>query len=809
MEIVVLDADGNPLPLASEEAVEVIVAGDPIWCPSGVAPKPGVGGCSPTKSSITELVTFYPTGFPSNGTIWVQYGAAVGGIIDGSGAWAARSIYSLTVQGGWEGTPGSTGLHNADPYSYFGGTDNYLMITNWGGSVTLKNLIFQNVNVYSSAHFNAVHIVSKGNIRLDKVQVNDTINDNLSFNGHGAMLNNTNGTGTVIVTNSSFNNNEGDGLLIYSNNIITLTNVSAYHNFFEGVALNNYTSVNAVSVSNSTFTDNGLNGLWASSKGSITLNNISANSNDLDGVALRNFYGSIAAPIYVNGVNTFNDNGSDGLYASSNGPIKVSNTTANMNLMGGVFLTNQASPFSVGVTISGYLNALRNIGDGLAIYSTGVVTAANLNSSLGSRGTYINNTFWCPPPSLTCIPKNVTITGTNVFNRNERIGLEVQSRGAVTLYNLTANDNGINSVEGGVEIHNDYDAGKQMPVTLIGNNVFLNNVLHGLHVESYGSVTLNNVTANNNGYWYSSFNQEFLHFQGYGVHVENSGGLYAKPVTIAGTNVFDYNDNSGLQVDSDGAITVSKVSANYNRNQGAQLTNAGPVQANVTISGYGVFEGNGFLGVEDGLKVTSHGAITLTNITATMNDGDGADLNTIGLIATHPVTLYGVNTFHKNGSGAGNGGLIINADGAITVYNITATDNYDFGAILDNYTNWANPLISLTPLAGFGSVKVNGYGTFFHNTVGDGLNVHTHGSITLNRVVADFSGFGGGGDGINLQAAGNITLICSSAYGNEGIGLLASTPGTLTLKGFLAYWNTGGNENLSGVGTLTPRTTCP
>src|SRR5687767_6037539 len=36
--IVALDAEGEALPLASVEAAQVIVSGDPMWCPAGVLP---------------------------------------------------------------------------------------------------------------------------------------------------------------------------------------------------------------------------------------------------------------------------------------------------------------------------------------------------------------------------------------------------------------------------------------------------------------------------------------------------------------------------------------------------------------------------------------------------------------------------------------------------------------------------------------------------------------------------------------------------------------------------------------------------
>jgi hypothetical protein len=281
---------------------------------------------------------------------------------------------------------------------------------------------------------------------------------------------------------------------------------------------------------------------------------------------------------------------------------------------------------------------------------------------------------------------------------------------------------------------------------------------------------------------------------------------------LNGVNNFNYNGDSGMEagliINADGAIKVSRITANYNSGGGAWLDNDNSLttQANVVISGYGVFEGNGWAAAPtlDGLIVKSHGAISLTNITANFNFGNGADLNSVGLTSTHAVTLNGVNNFNYNGTSGTESGLIIHADGNITAYNLTASFNYYAGAVLDNYTNW-----DVNDFSGFGSVKVYGYGTFVSNYHDDGLYVYTLGSITLNRVVADYNGDSFGDDGIQLIGAGSgsITLVCSSAWGNYSYGLEATTTGLLTLKGFIAYANGAAPELLS-YGSIF-RTTCP
>ncbi|MBL8100280.1 MAG: hypothetical protein JNK81_13945, partial [Anaerolineales bacterium] len=50
--LVVVDENGEALPLASEEAAETIELADPRWCPVGVAP--GGAGCSPVFASFND-----------------------------------------------------------------------------------------------------------------------------------------------------------------------------------------------------------------------------------------------------------------------------------------------------------------------------------------------------------------------------------------------------------------------------------------------------------------------------------------------------------------------------------------------------------------------------------------------------------------------------------------------------------------------------------------------------------------------------------------------------------------------------------
>jgi hypothetical protein len=726
-ELVVVDADGETVPLASEEAAEIMVAGDPIWCPSGVAPTPGVAPCTISYPDLDSLViNFIPTG---NGTIWFDDGSVGAGVtIDGFFNWAAARTYNLTLQGGWGGTPGSTALDPTDPYTYFdGANDDFIRIINWIGSVTLKNLVFNSASTAGGVtNYQTLDIRTAGNIVLDKVQVNDASNTDDGVAGGALLMVYSDSPGSITITNSSFSNNEGYGLYANSNGTITLKNVFAYNNGANGATIETIWGlrVKPITISSSEFSGNGDNGLVALSTGIVTLNNVTATNNSEDGVHIVNT--PIGAyPVYVNGVNNFSSNVDDGLYVESKGTITLSKTTANNNGGDGAYLDNSGAAGYQPVTIAGFFTGIGNDGDGLDILSRGNVTVAYMTANdNGSSGVNVDN------GTSSDLPKPVLIAGKNIFNNNGSHGLYVESKGAITVYNLTATYNGLASLQLGVQLDNkSANPAFQQPVTLYGVNLFTNNGGRGLSIASYGAVTVNSITALYNGLS--------------GVNIVNFGGLYPKAVTVKGTNIFNNNGVHGLYVLSDGAITAANVSASKNRNLGAYLDNdnSATAQFPVSITGFGVFEYNGKLngehegapgGSQFGLEIRSHGHITLTNISANHNYGSGAYILTHGITTVHSVTLNGINTFNSNGDSNGESGLFVEADGAIKVSKLTATGNlFGFGAWLDNRA----VATSQQP------VTVSGYSLVTDNLL-DGLSIVSYGAVTLSNVTSLYNQIG-------------------------------------------------------------------
>jgi hypothetical protein len=725
--LVILDENGEVLPLASQDAEDVILIRDPIWCPTGVAPKPNTGGCSGSFGSLGLLVAgFVPPA--KNGTIWIEQGtdAMTGGnvVIDGAERWAPAANFSLTLQGGWIG--GVTGSNSTPGVSLF---DSAIIIVNWNGAVTVKDIVIDNASNANDPDTGALYVQTTKNIVISNVVVSDTAGTGTE----GAFLDNTASTrqASVTVKNSTFNNNYG-GLVIQSDGAVTLTNVTANQNNVTG------------------------------------------------GVYIDNAFDDAASTVSVT-QGFFLQNTGTGLEIYSNGAIKLSQIVANGNSGNGVRASNVFATSAYPVSMSDFLTALNNGADGLRVTSEGAVTLTNLTTNdNGGRGTSIDN-------QDSVLPAKVTISGTNFFNNNQEMGLAVFTKGAITTNNITAIYNGYTGDRNGVYLSNADDITMPQNVTMNGTNVFNWNSSSGLSIGSYGTVTLSNVTAWANGL-------DVVDNTGHGVYIDNMYAATPKGVTIKGTSTFQGNERSGLTIYSAGPVSLNNISASYNAGGfGAYVENNSAFQSPVKITGYGLFDQNGM----DGLYILSSGPITTNNVSASENSGNGAFLSTTGITRPQAINMKGSNSFAGNGDASTESGLIVSADGNITVNNLVASENYYMGASLDSYSNWSSG-----SFPAFGSISVTGFGNFASNS-SDGLNIHTNGNVVLNNVTATYNI----NDGVSVTANGKVTLACVMVTNNLfGFRMYANTP-LLTIKGLISLANTSGQESL--MATTTVRTRCP
>ncbi len=375
--VVVLDATGTPVALATQTAAAIIKTGDPMWCPGSQAP--GTTGCTTGYSSVAALIT---TGLgsvtPKAGTVYFESTYSTNdATFDGStAALSAWKAYALTLQGGWNST--TNAVSGVSTFSV------PLTITNWAADVTLNDITI------SGATGDGLTVQTTGNITVHNVKSNHN-------SGNGAYLNNVSpATASIIISNSDFSDNgtggestDGFGLEAISNGSITLTDVTADENYDDGAYLDNCldnetesctngASNNGISVDNSgisggngfnyngkgnTSADGYGNGLESYSTESVTLTNVTADGNLYDGALLGynnndDTFDEIGGNITVTG-GDFSDNNIDdsytnnpaGLEAYADGSIQVSDTTANDNWDDGAYLENDFGSSTGGITV--------------------------------------------------------------------------------------------------------------------------------------------------------------------------------------------------------------------------------------------------------------------------------------------------------------------------------------------------------------------------------------------------------------------------------------------------------------------------
>ena len=461
---------------------------------------------------------------------------------------------------------------------------------------------------------------SNGAITLNKVTA--------SSNGYGALLENnfSGATGAISVTSSIFSSNTTvDGLDAYSNGAITLNKVIASSNHGTGVLLENDGSgaTGAISVSSSTFNSNTLgDGLDANSNGAITLNKVTANDNGISGASLDNHLGTGAISVSSSTLN-YSTTG-PGLAAESNGAITLNKVTASYNHGDGASLHNDYSGATGAISVSSSTFGSSTAGDGLLATSYGTITLTTVTANSNfAYGAYLTN-------NSTGATYNVSISKSN-FNSNitslngQEAGLYIYTNGNVSLLSISASNN----LGGdGTDVY-----GGTSTSLMVSNSTFNNNDStqinwgEGLYSDVGGSVTLSKVTAN------------FNHSEGAYITGSN-GAVSVSSSTFNGATAASYND--GLEVSTKGTIMLNKVTANVNNGYGAELYNnlTGATGA-ITVSS-STFNNSK---TESGLDAASNGAITLSKVTATANISDGV------YVTSNTVLVSSSNISHNDAYG--------------------------------------------------------------------------------------------------------------------------------------------------------------
>jgi hypothetical protein len=363
-ELVIINEEGDSEPLVTQVAAEILVEGDPVWCPEGQVPTPGANGCTASHTGFDDLIVDLTGGtYSGDGVIWVESSydanednAAI--VFDGTSGNLAN-LSNVSVLGGWNGTSGSTSLDPTNPSLL----DDALAFTNWTGNVSIFNLEFQDADDSGAG---ALTIETDGDITLDNISIDN------NPSGHGAYLDNCLNTGTcggsgeVTVTDSSFSNNNNAGLVVVSSENMTIKNVTADNNNQQGIVLDtDYGISNDVKVIDVTVTNNGNDGVHIYDvDGNVTLKDITATNNG-DGVEVDSTRGNISGS-NITATGNFND-GVD--INNTSGSLILSNVTASNNDDNGFEINN------VDGAIKLYcITASENGTDGVYINADGNVT---------------------------------------------------------------------------------------------------------------------------------------------------------------------------------------------------------------------------------------------------------------------------------------------------------------------------------------------------------------------------------------------------------------------------------------------------
>jgi hypothetical protein len=412
-----------------------------------------------------------------------------------------------------------------------------------------------------------------------------------------------------------FQDNVGNGLVVNSKKNIILNTIDASYNSQNGAVLDTcqYNTELGVCLGSGTvtlnspitagwyganyFLGNSGNGLVIRPGGTIMLTNTSAYDNLGNGLVIDNSYNSVATTIKVtlsNFTNVYRHNGGSGIKISAKGKISISNTEANLNSQNGFDLSS-GSPI-----ILTNISASENGGAGIYVdNSTTSGTVTILNNVKGSQGE---------------------------FSKNTGNGIDITTRGGITITNITASNNGGSGLALDTCVTNGTTCQGNgiINLTTLYNqiNTFDDNTEHGISITSGGAANLLYVTASSNG--------------GSGILVDNSisnGSVTINNSSKTTTGDFSYNGSDGINVSTKGDITLNNLNASNNSVSGVVLDNCllsgseciglGKVTIRNLYNLINEFNSNHDYGV----YIESGGIVSMSNLQANQNGANGLYVN--------------------------------------------------------------------------------------------------------------------------------------------------------------------------------------
>jgi hypothetical protein len=742
-EIVLVDVQGEPLIMASNETSAKLAAPDPYFVVGTTTYRffanvdvcstvyPGDPYCFDGKGagviqSAVDYIKEYGT-IPTDYKIYVEsgdYGIADVNI-DGSQPFLA------TING-------LIGLNTTGTNPIINGNVNLNALTS---GFTLKGFTING----------SVSIVnSTGNLLLEDLDVTSTTDSGIKI---GTQT--TYHPGAAILKDVKSSGNTGKGAQIYAMGNITITNSAFDGNGDDGVFLGTKAgtiTINGVSASGNTGT-----GVRSDEfKKAVTLQQVLVNNNGNGGLSFSDSDGTGA--LKIDNLYASQNAVSDGVYIETKGAVTVNKVVIDNSGYAGLWISHQTSASPI---ILSEVSSKNNTDRGIYIDTLGSVTARSIRADEnGGTGMEVNNRY---QGAVGVITINSLATGgpaaANSFSYNVGgSGLLLRSNKNITLSNLDAMGNG------GSGLYAQTDGSLIINKTLPNwYNGFNDNGDHGIYSSVAGSVTL--------GYVGASYNRN-----GYGVYFNQS----ALNVTVTG-GFFDGNTYSGLYILSSGNVLLNDVGSaadndstragyHYGIYIDAAYGTGSVTVRNTSKTGITWISGNS----GDGLLIGAKGNVLVNGVFAYDNGGSGINVNNRQGGAVKPVSVS-----RTQGSWNDGGGLRVFTAGSVTMQDLYMDGNRAEGANINAC------LIDGGGCLTSANVTLKGYNGFSNNAF-YGLQIFTKGAIILGQL--DVRENSGGGVYIWNRYPGAVAPVTiggtsySSVSGNHGYGLQVESKGLITLK---------------------------
>jgi len=623
------------------------------------------------------------------------------------------------------------------------------------GTVTIQDKTKDPQSFFNSNRWGGVYVRTQGNITIYGVSASDNGSsgmdlDNCIYDDDlGVCL----GKGSIKIGGSKslmnyFDNNNDYGILAFSKNIITVTNVQANQNDWDGLYLDNClyndgwgacVGSGAITLTTINADENGGTGVYAFSNSHINLTGISAGSNGDFGVYASDQFPGSTGNISLKSI-TADNNNNVGISVSTNGMVKVNAVSASENFLRYGYL-NSGDAVSeyyngdvgadywffdaeAGVPLTFRLFAsdypdwdINNFLAWLALYDENDNPVAF--GSTSGLGTAALTATWTPSTSGTYYLEVSEFNMNNGFYR-----LSIDNSSFTDMQYLFISGLGIN-------------AGKNVTFSGRDSNNYIHNSLTGLGISTPANIILTNIQSRQNG-------TEGAYLDNY-----QSGAGYGN-VSIAGSTRSNFGNNGweGLTITSNGTVNLSYVWALFNGRDGIRIGNDDVhTEKNITLKNIDLV-GN----VGNGILLQSSGKVSMSNVKAQGNGENGLDLDNDD--GPGGITISGENYLRDNGGD----GLSISTNGTASLSGITAQNNGNSGITV---SNWGAGLITLT------NINVKGSGEH-------GIDIFSSsGDVKLTNVCSYMNGIGSDGDGlfVAIDPAHKLTISRSSFMGNEGNGI--------------------------------------